>query len=172
MQFGGKQSHSGAVLPIMPAECTICRPPHVSREKRRPDMRVAVRRGGAGGGDRRGDGCGRYRGQASSALQAAGQCGTLRDNVPDCPVWRSAGSGTGQRPKGLCPVPLSGRGLLSVRVPCHAAGSNFANQIHWRAPISRVTTKLRSTASLIERLNCLRRTSDRCCSVPSAGYAR
>jgi hypothetical protein len=23
MQFGGKQSHSGAVLPIMPAECTI-----------------------------------------------------------------------------------------------------------------------------------------------------
>jgi hypothetical protein len=25
MQFGGKQSHSGAVLPIMPAECTICR---------------------------------------------------------------------------------------------------------------------------------------------------
>jgi hypothetical protein len=25
MQFGGKQSHSGAVLPITPAECTICR---------------------------------------------------------------------------------------------------------------------------------------------------
>jgi hypothetical protein len=71
----------------------------------------------------------------------------MRDTAGQCPgLSRLRSAGQRDRTKGLrafCPVPLSGRGLLSVRVPCHAAGSNFANQIHWRAPISRVTTKLR-----------------------------